>query len=124
MLEGARLSHANSNSRDLRREACDYFGLEYTTKTLLVTGGSQGALSINTALFGAFNLLKGKPLQVLHLVGETKLSDATKMIKSLNSAEGIVWKVVGYTDRMDLAYASADLCLCRAGASTISQLAV
>lgn len=124
ILNAARAVHADPNSEDLKRESCDHFGLRYATKTLLVTGGSQGALRINTAVFGAFELLKDRPMQVLHLVGEAKLEESKRTIEALHSPERIVWKVVGYTDRMDLAYACADLCLCRAGASTISELAV
>lgn len=123
ILNAARAVHADSHSLDLKRESCDHFGLQSSAKTLLVTGGSQGALRINAAVFGAFELLEGKQMQVLHLVGEAKLEEAKRTIERMNSPERIVWKVVGYTDRMDLAYASADLCLCRAGASTISELA-
>ena len=123
ILNAARRVHADPDSLDVQRESYGHFGLDSTTKTLLVTGGSQGALRINTLAFGAFELLKDKQLQVLHLVGEAKLAEATSTIETMNSPERIVWKIVGYTDRMDLAYACADLCLSRAGASTISELA-
>lgn len=96
-----------------------HFGLEPGRPTLLVFGGSQGARSVNTALASAVDGLRAKGIQILHAVGP-KNAAATG---SAAGAEAGPYVVVPYLSRMDLAYAAADLALCRAGAVTCSELA-
>ncbi len=97
------------------------FGLDPDAPTLLVTGGSLGAQRLNLAVSqGAAGLLApgraGTPApQVLHLTG------AGKAVAADGLAPGAGYRVVEYTDRMDLAYAAADLVLCRAGAGTVCE---
>ncbi len=101
-----------------RAEAVRYFGLRADRKTLLVLGGSMGAQSINAAvgeLAGELDSLSGF-WQILHVTGPAGEGD------SIPSGEIRVVKV-GYCDRMDLAYAVADLALCRGGACTVAELA-
>jgi UDP-N-acetylglucosamine--N-acetylmuramyl-(pentapeptide) pyrophosphoryl-undecaprenol N-acetylglucosamine transferase len=98
----------------LRAEALATFGLRDDLPTLLVTGGSQGAARINAAVSGAAPALAAAGVQVLHVVGPKH---------ELTVASGEVPYVVrSYVDRMDLAYAAADLVVARAGASTLGEL--
>src|SRR5580658_10243169 len=93
-----------------------HFGLRPDLPVLLVTGGSQGARSINTAVFGAAGWLRDAGVQVLHIIGPRNGHDAPV------SATGVPYVASPFIDRMDLAYAAADFALCRAGAMTCAEL--
>src|ERR1700690_2015604 len=93
-----------------------HFGLRPDLPVLLVTGGSQGARSINTAVFGAAGWLRDAGVQVLHIIGPRNGHDAPVQ------ATGVPYVASPFIDRMDLAYAAADFALCRAGAMTCAEL--
>jgi UDP-N-acetylglucosamine--N-acetylmuramyl-(pentapeptide) pyrophosphoryl-undecaprenol N-acetylglucosamine transferase len=112
-----RRSVATLDRQALRAEARAAFGLEPDLPTVLVFGGSQGARRINTAVGGAADALTAAGVQVLHAVGRGN-EDAVAP-----AAGDVPYVVVPYLDRMDLAYAAADLALCRAGAITCAELA-
>jgi UDP-N-acetylglucosamine--N-acetylmuramyl-(pentapeptide) pyrophosphoryl-undecaprenol N-acetylglucosamine transferase len=117
---------AGLDRKAARPEALLHFDLEPGRPTLLVFGGSQGAQSINEALVGAAGELQASGMQVLHLCGALKLEAALAAVSALRAETGngdFIYRVAGYTDRMDLAYSCADLALCRSGASTIAELA-
>lgn len=100
----------------LRGAGRQEFGLDPHAPTLLVTGGSLGAQAINEAMVGAAELLAEAGVQVLHVTGKGK-SDG------IPAREGnFPYRVVEYVSRMDLAYAAADLVLCRSGANTVCEL--
>jgi UDP-N-acetylglucosamine--N-acetylmuramyl-(pentapeptide) pyrophosphoryl-undecaprenol N-acetylglucosamine transferase len=101
-----------------RAEARAEFGLDADRPTLLVFGGSQGAASLNRALVGAADALTAAGVQVLHARGP-KNTDVTVPARPAGSPPYVV---VDYLERMDLAYAAADLALCRAGAVTVAEL--
>jgi UDP-N-acetylglucosamine--N-acetylmuramyl-(pentapeptide) pyrophosphoryl-undecaprenol N-acetylglucosamine transferase len=106
---------ARLDRQALRAEARRFFDLDPDRPTLLVTGGSQGARRLNLAVSGASAALAGAGVQVLHVVGPEGEADP---------APGEVpYAVVPFVDRMDLAYAAADLVLCRGGASSVSEAA-
>jgi UDP-N-acetylglucosamine--N-acetylmuramyl-(pentapeptide) pyrophosphoryl-undecaprenol N-acetylglucosamine transferase len=94
------------------------FGLDADRPTLLVVGGSQGAASLNRAAVGAADALTAAGIQVLHARGP-KNTDVTVAPRPAGSAPYVI---VDYLERMDLAYAAADLALCRAGAVTVAEL--
>jgi UDP-N-acetylglucosamine--N-acetylmuramyl-(pentapeptide) pyrophosphoryl-undecaprenol N-acetylglucosamine transferase len=98
-----------------RAEGRAFFGLDPDLPTLLVTGGSQGARRINQAVAGAAAQLAAGGIQVLHVVGPHGEAAPTPA--------GVPYVVVLFVDRMDLAYAAADLVLCRAGASSVTEAA-
>jgi UDP-N-acetylglucosamine--N-acetylmuramyl-(pentapeptide) pyrophosphoryl-undecaprenol N-acetylglucosamine transferase len=100
---------------ELREEARSGFGLDPELPTLLVTGGSQGARRLNQAVSGAAHDLAAAGVQVLHVAGP-------KGEVSVPGG-GVPYVVLPYVDRMDLAYAAADLVLCRAGANTVTEVA-
>ncbi len=99
----------------MRDEARAFFGLDPDRPTLLVTGGSQGARRLNQAVSGAAAELGAAGVQVLHVVGPKGEADPTP--------SGSPYVVLSYVDRMDLAYAAADLVVCRAGASSVTEAA-
>lgn len=112
------------NRADLRPRALERFGLEMGRRTLLVFGGSQGAQSINEAVVGAYGALRNTEIQILHLTGPTKTGTTARIVEDQKlEGDRIIYRIVGYSDSMELAYACADLALCRAGASTIAELA-
>ncbi|MCV2491739.1 UDP-N-acetylglucosamine--N-acetylmuramyl-(pentapeptide) pyrophosphoryl-undecaprenol N-acetylglucosamine transferase, partial [Geodermatophilus sp. YIM 151500] len=101
-----------------RAEARAAFGLEADRPTLLVVGGSQGAASLNRAATGAADALMAAGVQVLHARGPKN----TGVTVPPRPAGAAPYVVVDYLERMDLAYAAADLALCRAGAVTVAEL--
>ena len=101
-----------------RAEARAAFGLDADRPTLLVFGGSQGAARLNHAAVAAADALTAAGVQVLHARGP-KNTDVTVPARPAGSAPYVV---VDYLERMDLAYAAADLALCRAGAVTVAEL--
>ncbi len=96
-------------------KARTHFGLRPDLPVLLVTGGSQGARSLNAAVFGAAEWLRDAGVQVLHIIGPRNGHDAP-------ASAGVPYVATPYIDRMDLAYAAADFALCRAGAMTCAEL--
>ena len=94
------------------------FGLDADRPTLLVFGGSQGAQTLNRAAVAAADALTGAGIQVLHARGP-KNTHVTVPARPAGSAPYVL---VDYLDRMDLAYAAADLALCRSGAVTVAEL--
>ena len=99
-----------------------HFGLRPDLPVLLVTGGSQGARSLNTAVFGAAGWRREAGVQVLHIIGPRNGAEAPVSEKGTAEAGGVPYVATPYIDRMDLAYAAADFALCRAGAMTCAEL--
>lgn len=105
-----------------REEARAAFGL-HDRPTLLVTGGSQGARRINDAVTAAAPVLDAAGVQVLHATGAKNADDVREALaRNGFSGDEPPYVAVPYVDRMDLAYAAADLALCRAGAMTVAEV--
>ncbi|MGH4026676.1 MAG: undecaprenyldiphospho-muramoylpentapeptide beta-N-acetylglucosaminyltransferase [Pseudonocardiaceae bacterium] len=100
----------------LRARAREHFGLAPDAPTLLVTGGSQGARTLNIAVSGAAAALGAAGIGVLHAYGRRN----AVQVESVAGAPPYV--AVPYLERMDLALAAADLAICRAGAMTVAEL--
>lgn len=101
----------------LRAEARAHFGLPEDAKVLLAFGGSQGAQSINRAVSGAADALAAAGIAVLHAYGAKNVLDVRE------SAPGDPpYVALPYVNRMDLAYAAADLAICRSGAMTVAEV--
>jgi UDP-N-acetylglucosamine--N-acetylmuramyl-(pentapeptide) pyrophosphoryl-undecaprenol N-acetylglucosamine transferase len=106
----------------LAKEARADLDLEDGRRTVVIFGGSQGALHINRAAIGACRLLAGRSdLQVVLITGPAHLDAVRRDWR--DEAGGIVVRVVGYLDLMELAYACADLVVSRSGATTVAELA-
>lgn len=101
-----------------RRAAAVVLGLAPDATTLLVTGGSLGAVSVNRALAATASDLVAAGVQVLHLTGAGKDQPVRDAVDGLPG-----YHVLAYLDQMHLGLAVADVVLCRAGAGTVSELA-
>ncbi len=99
-----------------RAEGLAYFGLVDHRPTLLVTGGSLGAQRLNTAFASRVDALRVNGIQVLHISGQNK------EFTPPSAGNGPPYVVAAYADRMDLAYAVADLVVARSGANTVCEL--
>ena len=91
-----------------------HFGLDESTTTLLVTGGSLGAKRLNETIEAARPALRAAGIQVLHIVGDRSELEVEATADFVR---------IKYCDRMDLAIAAADFAVCRAGSATVSEFA-
>ncbi len=97
-----------------RAEGRALFGLDHRMPTVLVTGGSTGALRINEGVSRSVAAILGSGWQVLHLTGS----------RSPVVDPGLAgYHLLEYCDRMDLALAVTDLAISRAGSGTLAELA-
>lgn len=110
-----------------RDEACKFFGLNPELPVVLITGGSQGARSINEAALTLHRRFaaENSPVQLLHITGQT---DYNNIIHSLQN-EGIGGRtenesrvLIPYVHEMPQALAAADLVISRAGAIGLAEL--
>ncbi|HEX4058792.1 MAG TPA: UDP-N-acetylglucosamine--N-acetylmuramyl-(pentapeptide) pyrophosphoryl-undecaprenol N-acetylglucosamine transferase [Galbitalea sp.] len=126
VFTGTRLPHASVVGMPLRREieqldrtarrveARKLFGLDVSKPTLLVTGGSTGARSINRTVFDSIDDILATGWQVLHIAGNGSELPAS-------SSPG--YHIIKYCDHMELAIAAADLAVARSGSVTLSEFA-
>jgi UDP-N-acetylglucosamine--N-acetylmuramyl-(pentapeptide) pyrophosphoryl-undecaprenol N-acetylglucosamine transferase len=101
----------------MRSAARAQFGFAEDARVLLVFGGSQGAASINRAVAGAAGGLAAAGVAVLHAHGPKNVLD----LPTPDSGDP-PYVAVPYLNRMDLAYAAADLAICRSGAMTVAEV--
>lgn len=97
--------------------ARDRFGLRPDLPTLLVTGGSQGAMRINHAVLGAQHELAEAGVQVLHIPGPKN-----PVTPPDRQPDEPPYRVLPYLSDMAAGYAAADFVLCRSGAMTVAEL--
>jgi UDP-N-acetylglucosamine--N-acetylmuramyl-(pentapeptide) pyrophosphoryl-undecaprenol N-acetylglucosamine transferase len=126
VFTGTRLPHASVVGMPLRREieqldrtarrveARKLFGLDVSKPTLLVTGGSTGARSINRTVFDSIDDILATGWQVLHIAGNGSELPAS-------SSPG--YHIIKYCDHMELAIAAVDLAVARSGSVTLSEFA-
>ncbi|WP_213951719.1 undecaprenyldiphospho-muramoylpentapeptide beta-N-acetylglucosaminyltransferase [Tepidanaerobacter syntrophicus] len=112
-------------TKGTRREALEKFGLSPNMPTVLSFGGSQGAMSLNNAIYYVIKtLIKSKEFQLIHVTGKNNYNKIMQSLMDdkidLGSASHIVIKP--YINDMENAYAAADLIISRAGALTIAEL--
>lgn len=101
------------------QEALSFFGLSPERKTILVVGGSLGALTVNRSIASAIEQIKNSGVQLIWQTGKGYDQQAQTLLKE-HPAENI--KQMAFIARMDMAYKAADLVISRAGASSISEL--
>lgn len=105
-----------------RSQAREKLNLRPDLPVLLVSGGSKGARSINRALFGALPGLL-PTVQVLHISGTLDWAEVETAKASLPAELASNYHAYSYLhEEMGAAFASADLTICRAGASTLGEL--
>ncbi|MEL6810569.1 MAG: undecaprenyldiphospho-muramoylpentapeptide beta-N-acetylglucosaminyltransferase [Bacteroidota bacterium] len=98
-----------------RAEAQSFFALDVSKKTLLVLGGSLGARRINELMDGSSKLFEDLGIQVIWQCG--KFYFETYKDKGHGGVQ-----IHAFLNRMDLAYAAADIIISRAGALSVSEL--
>lgn len=115
-----------------RHEAAEALGVDPNQPLVLVTGGSLGAVSLNRAVAGAAGDLL-EYAQVIHLTGRGKMDEVKQLVTSgagqaaftglgpEHAHEGD-YHAAEYLERIDLAFACADLVVCRSGAGMVSEL--
>jgi UDP-N-acetylglucosamine--N-acetylmuramyl-(pentapeptide) pyrophosphoryl-undecaprenol N-acetylglucosamine transferase len=97
----------------VRAEAAEFFGLNGTRPTLLVTGGSLGSRRLNATLVESAPAIIAAGWQILHITGtRSEVTDPNL----------VHYTMISYCDRMDLALAAADFAVSRAGSGTVSEL--
>lgn len=109
------ISHLDRDG--LREQALEHFGLRPDLPVLFVSGGSQGARSINLAVSGAAKEIAAAGIQVLHVIG------ARNEPVPVPGDLPVPYVTLPYLSEMELGYAAADLMLCRGGAMTCAEVA-
>ncbi len=97
-------------------------GLDPHLPVLLVSGGSQGARTLNNATMDAADRLLAAGIQVLHVWGNKNFHDG--LTERVDQRTGARYRPVAYVDQMAEAYAAADLMVARSGAGTVVETAV
>ena len=104
----------------LAATAIEAFGLASDRRTVVVFGGSQGALHLNETLVGAARFLADRDdLQILVLTGRAHHETVSRRMPP---TAGLLVRTRPFVERMELAYAGADLIVSRSGAGTIAEL--
>jgi UDP-N-acetylglucosamine--N-acetylmuramyl-(pentapeptide) pyrophosphoryl-undecaprenol N-acetylglucosamine transferase len=104
----------------LKNEAYKYFGLNPALPVILVVGGSLGARSINQSILQNINQVANRPVQLLWQTGKFYFEDIQKSLSAKH--ENI--HIKAFIDKMEYAYAVADVVVSRAGAISISELSM
>lgn len=94
-------------------------GLATDAPTILVSGGSRGALAINKAIVEILPALLRENIQVIHICGHAHY----RQFKEIAGNLGKGYLLLPFTSEMHLLYSAADLCVTRSGASTLAELA-
>jgi UDP-N-acetylglucosamine--N-acetylmuramyl-(pentapeptide) pyrophosphoryl-undecaprenol N-acetylglucosamine transferase len=116
---GNPVRHSFNNLENLRDEALSFFNLKKAFPVILVLGGSLGAGSINKSLTDNIDKMKDSDCQWLWQTGKYYFENVNALV-SLSFTDNI--SVYDFINRMDYAYAAADVIISRAGAGTISEL--
>lgn len=98
-----------------KEEAMRFFGLDPAKKTLLMTGGSLGAKTLNEVMSAGYSELVKENIQLIWQCGN-------HYYEALKSIQAVGIRVYPFIKEMDLAYAAADVIVSRAGAGTIAEL--
>lgn len=104
-----------------REEALAFFNLSPDRKTILLIGGSLGSLTLNNSALTAINKIIDRDIQLIWQCGNYYYESFKNKLSQ--ESEGQV-KLFPFLQRMDLAYAAADVIISRAGAGTIAELCV
>lgn len=112
---------ATLDRRAARNAARKALGFDTERPLLLVSGGSQGAVAINDATFGARDRILAADIDILHVLGPKNMASRHVTVAG---ETGALYKPVAYVDAMEQAYAAADLMVGRSGAGTVMETAV
>ena len=112
----------NINGKCDRAESAAYFKVDPQRPVVLVVGGSQGALGINKGISAQIEKFGDGTMQLIWQTGEFYHDEAVKEVKEHHLEDTV--KPTVFIDRMDYAYSVADVVISRAGAISISELAL
>ncbi|MFZ1320473.1 MAG: undecaprenyldiphospho-muramoylpentapeptide beta-N-acetylglucosaminyltransferase [Ignavibacteria bacterium] len=117
-----KISHPVRNSLILkdREDSIIKFGLNPKKKTILIFGGSQGAVAVNTALINLITDLNKEDINIIWQTGENDFDKLSEMFKDLDHKI----RVLKFINNMDEAYSASDLIICRAGITSIMEIAL
>ena len=113
---------ANIAASGTREEAAAFFNVDSNKPVVLLIGGSQGALGINKGISAQLKAFRDNDLQLIWQTGRSYYDQASQEVKALGLEDKV--KPTVFIDRMDLAYTLADTVISRAGAMSISELAI
>jgi UDP-N-acetylglucosamine--N-acetylmuramyl-(pentapeptide) pyrophosphoryl-undecaprenol N-acetylglucosamine transferase len=102
-----------------REEAIKEFNLSADKQTILVIGGSLGARTLNDSILNDLDKLANANVQLIWQTGKHYFQEIDRLLKTDPPADV---RYMAFLNRMDLAYAAADLIVSRAGAGTIAEL--
>ena len=103
-----------------REQALGKLGLNLNLKTMVVTGASQGAQTVNEAVLACLQQLRVEGWQVLHLAGK----DHASAVQAKYAQLAIPARVIDFTSEMADVWAAADIAVSRSGASSCAELTV
>jgi len=104
----------------LRSVGRDRYGIAPEATVIGILGGSLGAQVLNESVASIVAAWREGPLEIVHLTGRTAFESVARVAEH----SPLPWRCVAFEDHMELFYAAADVVVCRAGAMTISELAV
>lgn len=106
---------------DLRTEGMNYYKLDPTKKTILIIGGSLGAKTLNRSVVRSIEAIKAADVQLIWQTGKHYYSN---LLEELHGVDMTNIHLMQFINRMDLAYAAADIIISRAGAISVSELSI
>ncbi len=98
-----------------KEQAVQFFDLDANKKTILIIGGSLGARRINQLVEKELRFFQEKEVQLIWQCGKLYFEEYKK-----HNSDNV--KVLAFLNRMDYAYAAADIIISRAGAGSVSEL--
>jgi UDP-N-acetylglucosamine--N-acetylmuramyl-(pentapeptide) pyrophosphoryl-undecaprenol N-acetylglucosamine transferase len=121
IMTGNPVRKAFDDLGSLRDDAFDHFRLRADLPVILVLGGSLGAGTINDSVGSGISQTEEEEVQVIWQTGSHYYNRMRELTEAALTSHV---RVTGFINRMDLAYAAADIIISRAGAGTISELAL
>jgi UDP-N-acetylglucosamine--N-acetylmuramyl-(pentapeptide) pyrophosphoryl-undecaprenol N-acetylglucosamine transferase len=115
-----RILEVTAERSNLAQAAAAELDLDPGRRTVVVFGGSQGALHVDRALVESVDHLRTDDVQILLLAGKAH----ARTMRSRLERSPVPVRVVDFLERMELAYAIADLVVARAGATSVAELSV
>lgn len=122
IIDLAHLLRDPVTAEPLRERARSVWGWSPDAPTLLVTGGSTGAASLNAATSDVVERLVQHGIHVLHLTGQDKSDGAERARGNLSAKHREMYVIREYVSDMENAFAAADAVVCRAGANTVCEI--
>ena len=119
LVTGNPVRKSITNNTIAKEEAVGFFGLDASKKIVLSIGGSLGAKSINEALAQGIERFVDNDIQ---LIWQTGKSTAEQFIAVAKNKKG-VW-VNAFIEKMEMAYAAADIVISRSGAMSVAEICV